>query len=123
MHDAHRHPYMERLGVIYMLKLRHGEEFGTRSGSAWRLIMVMALMPWLRRYRLDEDEKEDSLEKAIEGGGEIQTHAGDDDQDDLFKLKLENERLRQLVKKLEKKLVLPETVQETDSSPVEEAAG
>lgn len=43
---------MERLGVIYMLKLRYGEEFAKPAGSAWRLIFVMALMPWLRRFRL-----------------------------------------------------------------------
>ena len=43
---------MERLGVLYLLKLQHGNKFGTRAGSAWRLIFVQALMPWLRRYRL-----------------------------------------------------------------------
>jgi len=56
LHDAHRHPYMERLGQIYMLKLRHSDDFGLPSGSAWRLIVVMALMPWLRRFRIEEIE-------------------------------------------------------------------
>jgi hypothetical protein len=45
---------MERLAVIYLLKLRYGDGFATRAGGAWRLIFVMALMPWLRRYRLDD---------------------------------------------------------------------
>jgi hypothetical protein len=57
LHEAHRHPYMERLGVMYMLKLRHGDDFASRAGSAWRLIFVMALMPWLRRFRVDEDDE------------------------------------------------------------------
>lgn len=54
LHEAHRHPYMERLAVIYILKLRYGDAFGTRAGGAWCLIFVMALMPRLRRYRLDD---------------------------------------------------------------------
>ena len=52
LHEAHRHPYIERLGVMYMMKLRHGNKFCTESGSAWRLIFVFALMPWLRKYRI-----------------------------------------------------------------------
>ena len=27
LHEAHRHPYMERLAIIYILKLRYGEDF------------------------------------------------------------------------------------------------
>ena len=42
---------MERLGVVYMLKLKHGNEFGCRAGSAWRSLVVMALMPWLSTFR------------------------------------------------------------------------
>jgi hypothetical protein len=61
IHEAHRHPYMERLAVIYLLKLRYGKEFAIRAGGQWRLIFVLALMPWLRRYRL-----EDSLEYEME---------------------------------------------------------
>ena len=73
LHDAHRHPYMERLGLLYMLKLRHSDDFGLPAGSAWRIIVVQALMPWLRRFRIDEaeesndDGEDDVLDLGEEG--------------------------------------------------------
>lgn len=51
-HEAHRHPYIESLGVIYMMKLRYADHFGRRANSVWRLIFVYALMPWLHKYRI-----------------------------------------------------------------------
>eukprot|EP00978_Attheya_sp_CCMP212_P039229 scaffold202179_cov75-Attheya_sp.AAC.1 len=54
LHEAHRHPYLERLGLMYMLKIHHGNAFATRAGSCWRLIFTLTLFPWLRRYRLKE---------------------------------------------------------------------
>ena len=51
-----RHPYLDILGLMYMLKLRHKNNFGSEAGSAWRLLFVFALMPWLRKYRLRSDE-------------------------------------------------------------------
>lgn len=52
IHEAHRHPYMERWAMLYLLKLRHGPAFGTPAGAAWRILLTLALMPWLRNYRV-----------------------------------------------------------------------
>ena len=51
-HEAHRHPYLELLGTMYLTKLRYGKHFGKAAGSCWRLLFVYALMPWLHRYRM-----------------------------------------------------------------------
>ncbi|CAB9514932.1 expressed unknown protein [Seminavis robusta] len=51
-HEAHRHPYIEQLGVIYLMKLRYSDDFGNRAGTCWRLLFVYALMPWLSKYRI-----------------------------------------------------------------------
>jgi hypothetical protein len=51
-HEAHRHPYIELLGVLYMMKLRFGKNFGDGAGSTWRLLFVYALFPWLHQYRV-----------------------------------------------------------------------
>lgn len=54
--DSHRHPYIERLGLMYMYKLKYGDRFAKKSGSIWRLLFVFALMPWLRKYRISNTE-------------------------------------------------------------------
>ena len=54
-HEAHRHPYIEILGTIYLMKLRYRNDFGSRAGSAWRLIFIYALMPWMDQYRIKEN--------------------------------------------------------------------
>lgn len=54
LQEAHRHPYIEALGSMYLLKLRYGPRFCTSAGSCWRLVFVHALMPWLKKHRLIE---------------------------------------------------------------------
>lgn len=51
LHEAHRHPLIERLGFLYMMKLRMGSNFGTTGGAAWRLVFTCVLMPWMRKHR------------------------------------------------------------------------
>jgi hypothetical protein len=53
-HEAHRHPYIEILGTIYLMKLRYSKYFGSRAGSAWRLMFIYALLPWMHQYRISE---------------------------------------------------------------------
>lgn len=61
-HEAHRHPYIERLGLIYCLKLRHQDNFGNVGGYGWRILFVTCLMPWICKYRiLTREEEEDAL--------------------------------------------------------------
>ena len=50
-HEAHRHPYIERLCKIYLMKIRDGREFLNAAGTTWRVIFVLSLMPWLRQHR------------------------------------------------------------------------
>lgn len=61
--EAHRHPFMEQLGQMYLMKLRHKDDFGTKAGSIWRLLFVSALMPWLRKKRIQGDV---DVDKEIE---------------------------------------------------------
>ena len=49
--EAHCHPYIELLGIMYMMKLQYGKQFASRAGSSWRLVFVTALMPWVSKYR------------------------------------------------------------------------
>ena len=52
LHEAHRHPYLDRLGLIYMFKLKHGKRFISKAGSCWRLLFTLVLFPWLNSHRV-----------------------------------------------------------------------
>jgi hypothetical protein len=81
--EAHRHPYIELLGVMYLMKLRHRGDFGNRAGSSWRLIFAFALMPWMHKHRIHADQETEvplasirnvgmrtlSWTKNLQGGG------------------------------------------------------
>jgi hypothetical protein len=57
VHEAHRHPYIERLGEMYLMRLRHGDSFGSEAGSCWRQLFVVALMPWLIKHRVYHEQR------------------------------------------------------------------
>ncbi len=54
LHEAHRHPYLDRLGLLSMLKIQHGNGFVTKAGSCWRLLFTLVLFPWLSSQRVQK---------------------------------------------------------------------
>jgi hypothetical protein len=103
IHDAHRHPYMERWGLLYLLKLRHGASFGTPAGAAWRILLTLALMPWLRNYRVYPQLQASEWLSARHSSALVQPGGGS--YEDLYarnlQLELEITRLKQRVSQLE----------------------
>jgi len=103
IHEAHHHPYIERLGLMYLMKLRHGKDFGSRAGSYWRLLFVLTLMPWMRSYRArgtgNVDEDKDNAENALKSEGVGAKKMGDL-QNENRRLQDENERMRKLIQSL-----------------------
>lgn len=60
------------LGTMYLLMLRHRDQFCNEAGSIWRLIFVYVLMPWLSKYRsmrrppsLGPDENSGALPSSL----------------------------------------------------------
>lgn len=69
--EAHRHPYIELLGAMYMMRVRYGERFASQAGSTWRLLFVYALFPWLHQYRVRSNPQQLSdggLSQALSKG-------------------------------------------------------
>jgi hypothetical protein len=106
IHDAHRHPYMERWASLFLLKLRRGSTFGTPAGAAWRILFTMALMPWLRNYRVHPKLKASawstrhSSAMLLHGGGGGGPGGGDSYED----LYARNQKLEREIQRLKKEL-------------------
>jgi len=52
VHEAHNHPYIERLGGMYLRRLKDGQNFGTVAGTTWRCLFASGLMPWIVKYKV-----------------------------------------------------------------------
>jgi hypothetical protein len=63
VHEAHRHPYIERLSQIYLMRFRHKKRFVSRAGAVWRQVFVLTLMPWMRKHRVSSEVK---LQQSVE---------------------------------------------------------
>mmetsp|Transcript_11005 Transcript_11005/g.16619 ORF Transcript_11005/g.16619 Transcript_11005/m.16619 type:complete len:884 (-) Transcript_11005:209-2860(-) len=64
VYEAHTHPYIERLGSMYLMKLKYGDTFINDAGSAWRRLFVNVLVPWtakmrMKRRSISEGDEED----------------------------------------------------------------
>lgn len=56
VHEAHKHPYFERLLSQYLMKLRY-DKFGSEAGACWRQLFVTTLMPWMIKLRVFHDKR------------------------------------------------------------------
>lgn len=115
-HEAHRHPFIEILGTIYLMKLRYAKDFGSRAGSAWRLIFIYALLPWMHQYRIlgdcriiDDDLNEGKSTGYMQNSSPMTEEGqlpvlGEASATDARALEIENEKLKKMVKKLNRRL-------------------
>ena len=91
LHEAHRHPYIEQLGLTYLMKLRYRNDFGKQSGSNWRLLFVYALMPWMSNYRIQsagEDEVVEEQALDVAAGSASSIEGNDPDTAEMEALRL-----------------------------------
>ena len=57
VHEAHRHPYLERLSTMYLMRLKYKSFASSDACGAWRQLFVLTLLPWLMKYRVYEEQR------------------------------------------------------------------
>jgi hypothetical protein len=64
LHEAHRHPFVERMAAMYLMRLKYGEHFCSDAGAAWRRLFIATLFPWMLKYRegYDDNKADDEYE-------------------------------------------------------------
>jgi len=65
VHETHKHPFINRLGGMFLMRIKHGSNFSSAAGTQWRLLFTIALFPWLAKYRKRKDKKDDEEEKSM----------------------------------------------------------
>lgn len=88
-----------------MLKLRHGPNFSTQSGAAWRILFSLALMPWLRRYRIHPDESSTKSSALFLLQASTLSSVADNNASLVAKVKTLEKEIEALRKKLEERNV------------------
>ena len=65
VHEAHRHPYLERLSQMYLMKLRYKDFLSSNAAAAWRQLVIVAFFPWLAKYRVFDEERREEARAAL----------------------------------------------------------
>lgn len=64
LHEAHRHPFIERMAAMYLMRLKYRDHFCSDAGAAWRRLFIATLFPWILKYRegYDDNTTDDQYE-------------------------------------------------------------
>ena len=93
VHEVHKHPWINRLGGIFLMRIKHGQDFSSAAGAKWRLLFTLSLFPWLARYRKKR------------GGGD---DGGDSDDDELMALSSINAPNQGRIERLKRRIAARE---------------
>ena len=39
VHEVHKHPWINRLGGMFLMRIKHGQDFSSAAGAKWRLLL------------------------------------------------------------------------------------